>query len=190
MIFYEEVYQVSIMVTDINRSVDLQDQISRITESGNTKYKVVYPYDSSPLYDFEETFKILATIGMLILTAVTIIASSFLSYIIFKAIINTKLRDYSIFRTIGANQRVVRSFIYIENFIVFIIAYIIFLIISLTLPNKIPGFTLFDSLGVYSFLDYVMYFILLSLMSIFISQRYCNKIFQYSVSKTLKTELE
>ena len=103
-------------------------------------------------------------------------------------IINTKLHDYAIFRTIGANQSVIKKFIYFENFYVVIISFLIFLGISLALPYDIPE--PFNAFKVFNIGKYFVYFLLLVLMALFVSRRYCNKIFSSSVSKTLKTDLE
>jgi hypothetical protein len=188
LIFYDEIYQVSLLTnTDIN--VDgLAKQIARTTDTFGLKYKVIYPYDSAPIEQYMGLILLLANIGMLTVLIITMVGSTFITYIIFKMIINTKLHDYAIFRTIGANQNVIKKFIYFENFYVLIISFLIFLGISLALPYDIPE--PFNAFKVFTVTRYFVYFLLLLLMAIFVSRRYCNKIFSSSVSKTLKTDLE
>ncbi|MDD4069898.1 MAG: ATP-binding cassette domain-containing protein [Candidatus Izemoplasmatales bacterium] len=190
-IFYDEIYQVSIMANKVVDAEGLAQDIANDREGINLKYQVVYPYNASSMDEFMGLMRIMESVGMIIVNVITIFASTFLTYIIFKIIINTKLRDYAIFRTIGANQNVVKTFIYVENLFIVMISFFIFLAISLSIPvNPQGNFNLLETLTVYSFFDYVVYFILLVLMSLFISRRYCNKIFANSVSKTLKTDLE
>lgn len=188
LIFYDEIYQVSLLTnTEINVE-GLAKQIARTTDSFGLKYKVLYPYDSAPVEQYMGLLLLLANIGMLTVLIVTMAGSTFITYIIFKMIINTKLHDYAIFRTIGANQNVIKKFIYFENFYVVIISFLIFLGISLALPYDIPE--PFNAFKVFDIGKYFVYFLLLVLMALFVSRRYCNKIFSSSVSKTLKTDLE
>ncbi len=188
LIFYDEIYQVSLLTTTDVNVEGLAKQIARVTENFSLKYKVIYPYDSEPIEDYMGLLLLLGNIGMLAVLLITMIGSTFITYIIFKMIINTKLHDYAIFRTIGANQSVIKKFIYFENFYVVIISFLIFLGISLALPYDIPE--PFNAFKVFNIGKYFVYFLLLVLMALFVSRRYCNKIFSSSVSKTLKTDLE
>jgi len=188
LIAYDEIYQVSLMTkTDIN--VDsLVKQIARLRDGLSFKYKLIYPFDSQPTEMYEGLLLMIMNIGMISVLLITMIGSTFISYIIFKMIINTKLHDYAIFRTIGANQKVIKAFIYLENFYILIVSFVIFVVISLSLPGNIEE--PFNAFKVFDLPKFFVYFILLLIMSLFISRRYCNKIFSNSVSKTLKTDLE
>ena len=186
--YYDEIYQVSLLTnTEIN--VDgLAKQIARITDTFGLKYKVIYPYDAAPIEQYTGLLLLLENVGMLTVLIITMVGSTLITYIIFKMIINTKLHDYAIFRTIGANQSVIKKFIYFENFYVVIISFLIFLGISLALPYDIPE--PFNAFKVFDIPRYFVYFLLLILMALFVSRKYCNKIFSSSVSKTLKSDLE
>ncbi len=187
-IFYDEIYQVSLMTkSDINVE-SLVNQIARVRDGLVFKYKLVYPFDSAPYESYQALILLMASIGMIALLIVTMVGSTFITYVIFKMIINTKLHDYAIFRTIGANHRVIKTFIYVENLYIVAVAFIVFLALSLSIPmNVMEPFNAFKVFDIYR---YFIYLILLVLMSLFVSRRYCNKIFSNSVSKTLKTDLE
>ncbi|MDT8337197.1 MAG: FtsX-like permease family protein, partial [Candidatus Izemoplasmatales bacterium] len=189
-VFYDEVYQVSV-ITETSINVEgLMKTIARVRDGVNYKYKVVYPYDSNVSNQFEGIILFIQNIGMIFLIIITISGSTLITYIIFKAIINTKLHDYAIFRTIGANQKVIKSFIYLENFYITVIAFLVFLIISIAIPNNLPEYSLFQAFKVFTIDKYFVYFILLVIMSLIVSRKYSNRIFSSSVSKTLKTDLE
>jgi len=189
-IFYSEIYQVSVM-TNSNIGVDnLIRNISRIKDGLVYKYSVVYPYDSVTSSSLEGLLLLIANIGMIFLIIVTMAGSTLITYIIFKAIINTKLHDYAIFRTIGANQSVVKTFIYVENLYIVIISFLIFVGISIAVPNSVPENGLFAAFKVFDLGKYLVFLLLIILMSLFISRKYSNRIFSSSVSKTLKTDLE
>jgi ABC-type antimicrobial peptide transport system permease subunit len=164
--------------------------IARQREGLNFKYKVIYPYDSQASNEFEGILLMIQNFGMIMLIVVTIAGSTLITYIIFKAIINTKLHDYAIFRTIGANQKVIKGFIYLENFYITVIAFIVFLILSLAMPSDLPEYSPFLAFKVFTFDKYIVYFGLLVIVSLIVSRRYTNRIFSSSVSKTLKTDLE
>lgn len=190
LIIYDDIYQVSLFTTDDINVPGLVRQIARINMGLTPKYKVVYPYDSAVSSQFEGILLMLANIGMIFLIIVTMVGSTLITYVIFKVIINTKMHDYAIFRTIGANQGVIKKFIYMENFYIVVAAFAIFVAISILVPNNMPQYSVFYAFKVFDIGKYFVYFILLLLMSLFISRKYCNRIFSSSVSKTLKTDLE
>jgi putative ABC transport system permease protein len=189
LIFYDEIYQVSVLTTDEINVDGLVKDIARIREGLNFKYKVIYPYDSNFSNEYEGLLLLIQNIGMISLIFFTLTGSTLITYVIFKMIINTKLHDYAIFRTIGANRNVIKTFIYVENLYIVIIAFIVFLIASLSIPNNLPTYSVFTAFKVFDTGKYIVYLILLIVMSLIISRKYCNKIFSSSVSKTLKTDL-
>jgi len=189
-IFYDEIYQVSVMTNNNINTETLMRNIARIRDGLVFKYSVVYPYDSVTSNTLEGLLLLIANIGMIFLIIVTMAGSTLITYIIFKAIINTKLHDYAIFRTIGANQNVVKTFIYVENLYIVIISFLIFVGISISVPNSVPENGLFAAFKVFDFGKYLVFLLLIILMSLFISRKYSNRIFSSSVSKTLKSDLE
>jgi ABC-type antimicrobial peptide transport system permease subunit len=154
-----------------------------------SKYKVIYPYDSVTNDDFMALGLLMTNIGLIILVTVTLTGSTLITYVIFKAIINTKMHDYAIFRTIGANKSLIKSFIYIENLYIVLVSYIIFLIVSLSIPLESVQRTVFYAIKVYNVWNYIVFFFLLIIMSLLISRRYCNKIFENTVQTTLKSDM-
>ncbi len=189
-IFYDDIYQISVF-TDSNINVNrLVNNLSDIKVSGEPKYKVIYPFAFETDDALGSAIDFFSTLGMLIALIATIIGSTFLSYIIFRAIINTKLKDYAIFRTVGANQMVIRLLIYLENVFVVIVSFIIFVAFTIILKN-IDGITKYSSfygLKVFGFMDYLIYFGIMILMSVLISSRYCGRVFRESVQISLKAE--
>ncbi|MFA7560607.1 MAG: ATP-binding cassette domain-containing protein [Candidatus Izemoplasmatales bacterium] len=190
-IFPDDIYQVSVLTEDEYNVTDLLKSIQRINEGLTLKYKAVYPYDSAVSEQFEAILLIISSIGMLFLLGFTMIVSTFITYIIFKSIINTKLHDYGIFRTIGANKRIIEIFIYVENLYIVFVSFLLFVILSVVVKNTTDvtnGFL--EPLSIFNFGRYLVFLILLVLMSLFISRKYSNRIFASSVSTTLKSELE
>ncbi len=186
---YDDIYQVSVIAnTDLGVNTLVND-ISRIDKTILTaKYKVFYPYDSNTSDDFTGLLILLQTIGMIALLVVTVTGSTLITYVIFKAIINTKLHDYAIFRTIGANQNMIQYFIYLENLFVVLVSFVLFLGLSIFLNTQSNVGGIFYSLKGYTFIDYLVLFVLQLVMSLIISRKYCRRIFKESVNRVLKAE--
>ena len=188
---YDAVYQVSLLTSSQTGATTLVNTLKHVNDTAFLRqYKVVYPYDSEPLQTDEGLYMLLANIGMIVLNAVVILGSTLITYVIFRVIINTKLHDYSVFRTIGANQTVIKIFIYLENLFIVLVAYIIFVAISLNISNNVNDFGLFYFLTVFNFGSYIVFFFLLILMSLIISRKYSNRIFRDTVQTTLKASME
>jgi ABC-type antimicrobial peptide transport system permease subunit len=187
----DDVYQISVLSgTDIGVK-GLQKDIENIDKGPFTgTFKAVYPYASDTESDFSALVLLLQSIGMVALIFVAMVGSTLLTYLIFRAIINTKLHDYAIFRTIGANQGIIRRFIYIENLYVTAVAYVIFLAVALSVGRNASTGSIFYPLRTYSWFDYIVFLGLLVLMSLVVSSKYCKRIFKSSVSKTMRTEGE
>ncbi len=189
-IYYDDIYQVSVL-TDSNINVQrLISNLERIKDGSVEKYKVIYPY----AFEFEDPYgsalRFFESLGLLAALLATIIGSTFLSYIIFRVIINTKLRDYAIFRTVGANQMVIRLLIYLENVFVVVFSFVLFLGLSILLKNMdaINQYNILYGLKTFAFGDYLIFFGILLLMSLIISGRYCGRVFQDTVQTSLKAE--
>lgn len=188
-LLYDDIYQVTV-VADTDLNVDkLIKSIATIDQTVlSSKYKVFYPYDSSTGDPYLGLIVMFATLGQVALLVISIGASTLFTYVIFKAIINTKLHDYAIFRTIGANQKMIQYFIYLENLIIVLASFLIFLGISLYLKTTVNVGSLFYSLKMYTVLDYLAFFGIELLMSIFISRKYTRRVFGESVNRVLKAE--
>ncbi len=188
---FDDVYQISVLTGTDYGIKGLQKDIENIGGTVFTgTYKAVYPYASQTESQFSALVLLLQSIGMVMLIFVTMVGSTLLTYLIFRAIINTKLHDYAIFRTIGANQGIIRRFIYIENLYVTVIAYVIFLSVALSVGQKATTNSIFYPIKTYSWVDYIIFLGLLVLMSLVVSSKYCKRIFKSSVSKTMRTEGE
>ncbi|MDY0373199.1 MAG: hypothetical protein RBQ86_03690, partial [Candidatus Izemoplasmatales bacterium] len=189
-IFYDEVYQVTVFAdSDIN--VDrLVSRIATIQSGGESKYKTAYPFGIEPVDQINQAIRFFETIAMVATLIVTILGATFISYLIFRAIINTKLRDYAIYRTVGANQSIIRKEIHLENYLIVSFSYALFVILLLMFRFfvEVDQYNLFYALKQFEWLDYLIFYGILVLMSLIISSRYCRRIFGSTVQTALKTE--
>jgi putative ABC transport system permease protein len=183
----DDVYQVSLVTeSDIGVNTLIRRAALIFQAPLQPKYKLFYPYQSESPDPFSAFLTMFNIIGATLLLVITLGASTLISFLIFKAIINTKMRDYAIFRTIGANQTLITNMIYLENVFTAIAAYVVMIVLILVLQQ--PGSILGDVLKYYDLGSLLVLLVLMLLMAMLISRRYCRKIFQETVQKTLKTE--
>ncbi|MGI6392856.1 MAG: ATP-binding cassette domain-containing protein [Candidatus Izemoplasmatales bacterium] len=189
-IFYDDVYQLSVISnTDVNVG-RLINNILSIKEGGVAKYKVIYPKTIKSTDQLMQALAFFETLGTLVLLVVTILGATLLSYLIFRLVINTKLRDYAIFRTVGANQNMIQLLIYFENIITVSFSYVLFVGLSIVIKNIsiIDRYSPLYGLKVFTFENYLVFFGIVILMAVLISGRYCRRVFQDTVQTALKLE--
>lgn len=184
--FSDKTFQLS-LITESDVGVDiLVAKIIALRDGLSAKYTVIYPYRSQSSDPFSALITLMSVLGATITVGFTLLASILITYIIFKAIINTKMRDYAIFRTIGANQQTIKRMIYFENYLTAIVGYVIVLIIMIVLNNTVPAMQMI--LKFYTIPSYLVLFAMAIFMAFSISSRYVRKVFKESVNRTLKAE--
>jgi ABC-type antimicrobial peptide transport system permease subunit len=109
---------------------------------------------------------------------------------IIKNIINSKLNDYAIFRTIGANKSTIRSFIYLETLFVAAFAYIIFILFIVIATPFIKENSFLYVMKFYNFKNIVYLFIFMAAYSFLLSRRYVSRVYHDTVAETLRREME
>lgn len=184
------IYQVSIFANDAIEARQLLNELSTIKEAGELKYQVYYPADARTGSSLEGLILIILNFGLTLVFGLIFLALYFVSYAIIKNIINSKMTDYAIFRTIGANKNTIRGFIYLETLFMAFFAYLIFVIIvqSVT-PFVQPNSALF--VLKYFDLRYLFYLLIfVSLFSALLSRRYLSRVYHDTVADTLRSESE
>ncbi|MDP3131021.1 MAG: ABC transporter ATP-binding protein [Bacillota bacterium] len=186
-LFDETIYQVSIFAKSPSGVAALALRVGTIFDNGlSLKYRVIYPFGEQNPDEFTGQFLPVILLSTTISFLFTLIAVTLITYLIFRAIINTKMHDYAIFRTIGASQASIKRFIYLENMITAAVAYAIVASALIAMTGRV-GF-LNDILYAYTFGTYVTLFIIILFMAYFISSKYCRKVFGESVHRALKQE--
>lgn len=105
-----------------------------------------------------------------------------IGYLIYKLIMNTKIKDYTILRIIGAKKSMISNIIRIELITSFIVAYIIFFVAYTFIKKYIPF------LNTFKVMDYIIVFIINIILSILIASRFIKKQVQKSLYTNLRME--
>jgi len=123
--------------------------------------------------------KVLATISIFL----SILIIYFISYLIIKAIMATKTRDYTILKTIGIERKSIMQIVRFEIIAYFVISYVIFFICYLILGN------IFQSIMNYYILsDYLIIGLINIAISLFISRRFIRLLNKKSIISNLVVE--
>lgn len=172
------VYQVSLFVKDV-RNIDktmneLNDYVSFSLNSVKQDGALV------------QVIKIVKTIVITVL----VIVLFFVSYFVIKLIMKSRNKYFTTIRILGGSYIEVKRLLQIELLNVTNIVYLVFLVISLFIKNDIiVSESIKNMLFYINLKEYVIVYLILSLMSYLTSSRYSRKIFKRSVITTYNEEV-
>ena len=172
------IYQVSLFVKDV-RNIDktmneLNDYVSFSLNSVKQDGALV------------QVIKIVKTIVITVL----VIVLFFVSYFVIKLIMKSRNKYFTTIRILGGSYIEVKRLLQIELLNVTNIVYLVFLVISLFIKNDIiVSESIKNMLFYINLKDYVIVYLILSLMSYLTSSRYSRKIFKRSVITTYNEEV-
>ena len=174
-------YQTSVIVNNVAKIDDVVKELSN-------KY-TVYPVKDYGINPMEEANAIVRVVRV-IMFAISLVTLFLLSYFIITLILKSRNVYYSTVRILGGTKKICRDLLIMELFTDINISYIIFIFIS-SLANK--GFIklkfIADVVKYFRFSDYIYVYIILALMSIFITLRYSRKVFKYSALEAYREEI-
>ena len=180
-LFVKDTYQISVFLKDTKTS---EDTLKTLNDMG---YNTIYMRDilANDLGEFMGVIKIIRGVAFLIAT----IALFFISYFIIKIILKSRNIYFSTIRILGATKKQARELLNIELLFDMNFAYLIFLIlVFLVKMNLVQYEYISDMITYFNLLDYVLVYIILTIMSLLISNRYAHKLFEYSVMNTYREE--
>lgn len=172
------IYQVSLFVKDV-RNIDktmneLNDYVSFSLNSVKQDGALV------------QVIKIVKTI----IITVLVIVLFFVSYFVIKLIMKSRNKYFTTIRILGGSYIEVKRLLQIELLNVTNIVYLVFLVISLLIKNDIiVSESIKNMLFYINLKEYVIVYLILSLMSYLTSSRYSRKIFKRSVITTYNEEV-
>lgn len=172
------IYQVSLFVKDV-RNIDktmneLNDYVSFSLNSVKQDGALI------------QVIKIVKTIVITVL----VIVLFFVSYFVIKLIMKSRNKYFTTIRILGGSYIEVKRLLQIELLNVTNIVYLVFLVISLFIKNDIiVSESIKNMLFYINLKEYVIVYLILSLMSYLTSSRYSRKIFKRSVITTYNEEV-
>ncbi len=179
-LFAHGVYQSSVYADDVSQVEKIAEALEKIN------FSVLKIKDTIYLGGVVEALKIVRTV----VTAILAITLFFISYFVIRIILKSRNTYFSIIRILGATKKNAKQLLEIELLTVSNIAYFIFLILLYLHQEKIVTIKFATTIMKYlTFNDYLLLYIIITLMSYFISVRFARKIFKNSAMNTLREEI-
>ena len=181
-LFNKNVYQSSVFVED---SRDTEEVSKALQDIG---FKTLAIKDTLVTEGFEVFLRIFKTIVI----GVVIVALVFISYFIIKVILKSRNVYFSTIRMLGASSKICKNLLVIELYTVSNLAFLFF--VCLVIFAKYTSFTTkyIDISNLITYLklgDYVLLYIILTLMSYEISSKFAKSLFKKSAMKAYKEEV-
>ncbi len=187
----QEAYQIGVLVFD---SYDADRVIKELDDLG---YFTIYPDGVVDLFATMEIIGTIISLGFLL--GFLMIVSYFIGYLVLKNIQYSKIKDYLIFRSIGASKRDLNRVTVFE--LIFTSAFAFILTMGVLVINEnytsIMGLFFTDKIYVtylprylryFTVNSYIFIFFLLVVLSLLLGRRFNKRIFGKSVITSLKQE--
>ncbi|MDD3453071.1 MAG: ABC transporter ATP-binding protein [Bacilli bacterium] len=174
-------YQSTIYINNIKQKNETIDELQNLGFAVlDIKKTLVDPYKEA--YILSKAFKIIISI---ILTT----ALFFISYFVIKIILKSRNIYFSTIRILGSTRKNAKNLLNIELFTILNLAYTIILISVILINNNYINNTyLKDLISFLEVIDYFILYIILFVISLFISNRYARKLFKKSAMNTYREE--
>lgn len=174
-LFAEETYQITAVV---DGKFEAKETISSLKD-----YNTFYP---SEIITSDVGYVILLrNIQMTLMFSVTLIVIYFIAYFVLKNILNSKQKDYTINRSVGATNKNLRTIIANELFVSSTLAFLLSILIIYYVEDYID----FTILRYFRWDDYLIIYFIVVVLVYLISRRFNNSMFRKSVITTLKSEV-
>lgn len=179
-LFNKDNYQISVFVKD---PLKLDETIKNINDLG---YKTLALRDTLVSLGVTQALKIMKTSVTIILCIVLF----FISYFVIKVILKSRNKYFSTIRMLGATKKVSKQLLIIELLTVSNLAYFSFILIIYLNSINIINIKFVHTILVYLKLsDYIILYIILTLMSYLISEKFAKKLFKNSAMSTIREEI-
>ena len=179
-LFNKENYQSSVFVKD-SRKMD-----NVVNELESKGYKALAIKDTLVTFGESQIIKILRSIVTIILVVVLF----FVSYFVIKVILKSRNKYYSTIRMLGATKKVSKQLLVIELLTVANLAYFSFVVLICLNSMSITNIGFISTINTYlNIKDYIILYIIITLMSYLISQKFSRKLFKKSAITTLGEEI-
>ena len=179
-LFNRDNYQSSVFVEN---PVDIEETVALLNENG---YDTLVVSDTLVQDGTVEILKIMRTI----VTIALVVVLFFISYFVIRVILKSRNVYFTTIRMLGANKQVAKQLLIIELLTVSNLAYFVFLGIICLNGFDVISVGFIDTIIQYlNVSDYLLLYLILTIMSYIISLKFSRKLFQNSAMKTLKEEV-
>ncbi|MEG0021706.1 MAG: ABC transporter ATP-binding protein [Bacilli bacterium] len=179
-LFNKPSYQSGVFVKD-DRHID-----ETIKELKSMNYSTLKIKDTLQKNEGDKIMKIMKTI----VTSILVISLFFISYFVIRVILKSRNTYFSIIRMLGATKKISKQLLVVELLAVSNLAFFMFLAAIYAINKYNPNIAFINQILIYlTNKDYILLYLILTLMSYFISLKFAKKLFKNSAISTLKEEV-
>lgn len=178
-LFKDKNYQISIIVND---DTDLYRVNNELNNLGLDTLVIKDTFYSTGTKEIMGLFKDFLMIGLLI-------ALFFITHFIIKLILKSRNTYYAILRILGSSRKVSKHLLTIELLTVSSLSYLIFLGIIMLTQYGVLKLNLTTMIKYLGLKEYIIIYLITTLMSYLISLRYARKLFKDSTMNTIREEV-
>ena len=163
---------------DGNRVIDLID---------SETYKIYYPAQSgqNQFRVYQVFFQTLIAIILLVIVGLLL---SLVIHLVTRNMMRSRIKDFAIYRSIGANKTDLAKLVIIEQITISILAFMITLIVLIILATNV--FSIRRTIGYMRGIDYIILFVIFVFFAIRNGIKFNRKVFNQSVIETLTESRE
>lgn len=179
-LFDKENYQSSVYVKDVQL---IDESIAKLNDLG---------YDTLAMKDVMITPGSIQALRIIkiIVTIVLIVTLFFITYFIIKLILKSRNIYFSTIRMLGASKKVARHLLIIELLVVSNLAYFVFVLLAYFNQINLISVAFIDTVNTYfHFQDYILMYIIITIMSLLISEKYASQLFKNSIMSAYREEV-
>lgn len=179
-LFNKDNYQSSIYIKDVQM---IDKTVSFLKELG---------YDVLPIKDVIVTSGATQALRIvkIIVTIIFVITLFFISYFIIKLILKSRNIYFSTIRMLGASKKVCRQLLINELLIITNLAYLTFLVLTLLNRMELVNINFINTVNTYfHFNDYILMYIVITIMSLLISEKYAAKLYKTAAMNAYREEV-
>ena len=181
-LFSSDTYQSSVYVENVKY---MQETLTELQSMG---YKTLRVQDS--LVSYYDGYNDIARIFLVCVYITMGFVLIFIAYFIIQLIYRSRNVYYSTIRILGANKNVAKQLLSIELFTVANLAYGLVSLFIVLVNQKILDIPkVYELIGYLNVNDFVLLYILISFISLYISNMYGNKLFKNSAMDTYRQEV-
>ena len=181
-LFSKDSYQASVFA----KRVDYVDSVSNeLEELGYETLQIRLALNN----DGTDTAKMIKIVKLVVIVGL-VITLFFISYFVIKLILKSRNVYFSTLRILGATVNQTKRILDVELFVNSSLAYFTYLIFIVLVKNDMIKINFIKSSSEYlNISDYILMYIILVVMSYFISSRFSSKIFKKSAMKSYREEV-
>ena len=181
-LFVRNTYQISAYLKDAKKVDEFVEKLSGLGYNCITVRSTL----TNDLESIMGIINIIRSFSFIIST----IALVFISYFIIKLVFKSRNIYYSTIRILGATKNNAKSLLNVELLLDINMTYLLFIILIIICKfGLINSAYLKDIVTYFNLIDYIIVYLLLTVMSLIISNRYASKLFKDSAMKTYREEV-